>query len=213
MCIDPYLTNSTERKLGTIFVREFPPPLKPDDIAGANAVLVTHHHGDHLDLSTLIPLSQSSPDTVFIVSPYSQSILEKNGLIHNVIGGRQKEPISIGSIQILPFAASHPDYQMDDNGDAVYLGYGVILNGVRLYHSGDTMVTTRLIEEVCDFKPDIIVTPINGADYKRSNQNIIGNMNYREAADFAAAVHADIVIPVHYDLFPINRDNPAYFVD
>jgi L-ascorbate 6-phosphate lactonase len=38
-------------------------------------------------------------------------------------------------------------------------------------------------------------------------------MNYRDAVEFGVAIGADLIIPIHYDLFPNNRENPAYFVD
>jgi L-ascorbate 6-phosphate lactonase len=74
-------------------------------------------------------------------------------------------------------------------------------------------LTDELIDRVRVFSPHIIFLPINGSDYLRESRGIVGNMNYRDAADFAQLVRADIVIPIHYDLFPNNRENPAYFVD
>jgi len=38
-------------------------------------------------------------------------------------------------------------------------------------------------------------------------------MSSREAADFSAMVGIDLNVPIHYDMFPNNRENPAYFVD
>lgn len=62
-------------------------------------------------------------------------------------------------------------------------------------------------------KIDLALLPINGRDYYRGSRNIVGNMNYREAAEFAATSGFETVIPLHYDLFAGNAENPGYFVD
>ena len=60
---------------------------------------------------------------------------------------------------------------------------------------------------------NIMFVPINGHDWKRFCRDIMGNMDYREALDLCDYVGTDLVVPMHYDLFGDNTDNPAYFVD
>lgn len=55
--------------------------------------------------------------------------------------------------------------------------------------------------------------PINGHDWKRFNQDLMGNMTYREALDLCDYAKTDYVVPLHYDLFDNNTENPAFFVD
>ncbi len=215
ICIDPYLTNSIEQENpGTEFVREYPPPIRPEGLAGARAVLVTHYHNDHLDLATLCTLAEVSPQTMFAV-PASHLYLLQNASIETskLMAARDEAPFSVGDFSITPVAAAHTDYQTDEHGNHYYLGYCISINGVRVYHSGDTSVTNSLLERVREFKPHIAMLPINGGDYARTARGIVGNMSDREAADFGVAVGADLLIPVHYDMFPNNRDNPAHFVD
>jgi L-ascorbate metabolism protein UlaG (beta-lactamase superfamily) len=38
-------------------------------------------------------------------------------------------------------------------------------------------------------------------------------MNAREAVDVGCQAGAKLLIPLHYDMFPFNSENPAYFVD
>jgi len=215
ICIDPYLTNSIEQDHpGTEFVREYPPPIRPEGLARVRVVLLTHYHNDHCDLSTLRTLASSSPQTMYAAPASHLSLLQNIPIeAERCIAARDEAPFTVGSFSITPVAAAHTDYQIDEHGNHYYLGYCITLNGVRVYHSGDTSVTQRLVEQVREFKPHIAILPINGGDYERAVRGIVGNMSDREAADFGVAVGADLLIPAHYDMFPSNRDNPAHFVD
>ena len=55
--------------------------------------------------------------------------------------------------------------------------------------------------------------PINGHDWKRYDEDLMGNMTYREAVDLCCYVGTDYIVPMHYDLFENNTENPAFFVD
>ncbi len=55
--------------------------------------------------------------------------------------------------------------------------------------------------------------PINGHDWKRYCADLVGNMSYREALDLCDHVGTELVVPMHYDLFDNNTENPAFFVD
>jgi len=60
----------------------------------------------------------------------------------------------------------------------------------------------------------VLIMPINGRDYyRRYVKDIIGNFDSVEVLTIADNVGADMVIPVHFDLYDVNALNPAYFVD
>ena len=42
---------------------------------------------------------------------------------------------------------------------------------------------------------------------------MVGNLTPREAADLAAAIGVDLVIPMHYDTVPGNTESPGIFID
>lgn len=215
ICIDPYLTFAIEEtKPGTEFIREFEPPLSPEHLGWVNGVLVTHHHDDHLDPFTLGPLLASSLDAVVAVPAPHRSLLHSLELEANrVVLARSEAAFSIKGFHITPVPVAHTEYEVDDQGDHVYLGYLIEVAGIRLFHAGDTVVTAELVERVRAFHPDIVMLPINGRDFERTERGIVGCMTGREAADFAHRVKADLFLPIHYDMFPNNRDNPAGVVD
>jgi L-ascorbate 6-phosphate lactonase len=214
ICIDPYLSNSIEQvNPETEFKRAYPPVLSPDMLEDADAILITHEHDDHLDFATLREVGQSSENPVFVVPAPLVSMVQSETGNNNIAAAKVNESFQIKGFQITPVPAAHTSYQVDLEGNHHYLGYCIEVNGVRLFHSGDTIVTPELIEKVKDFKPHVVFLPINGGDYFRSSREIVGNMSFREAVEFSNTVGADLIIPIHYDLFPNNRDNPAYFVD
>ncbi|MGM0873218.1 MAG: MBL fold metallo-hydrolase [Bacillota bacterium] len=214
ICIDPYLTASIEESdPQSEFKRAFSPIVEPSMLKNIDGILVTHEHEDHLDLATVKELAHVSTDTMFIVPAPSESLLSRSESKINRIAAKADEPFSIKGFKITPIPAAHTNYEVDENGDHVYLGYFIEINGIRLYHSGDTVITPFLIEKVKAFKPHVAFLPINGGDFFRTSRGIIGNMSFREAADFSVAIGVDLVIPIHFDMFPTNRENPAYFVD
>jgi L-ascorbate 6-phosphate lactonase len=214
ICIDPYLSNCIEQvNPETEFKRAYPPVLSPDMLEDADAILITHEHDDHLDFATLREVGQSSKNPVFVVPAPLVSMVQSETGNNNIAAAKVNESFRIKGFQITPVPAAHTSYQVDLEGNHHYLGYCIEVNGVRLFHSGDTIVTPELIEKVKHFKPHVVFLPINGGDYFRSSREIVGNMSFREAVEFSNTVGADLIIPIHYDLFPNNRDNPAYFVD
>jgi L-ascorbate 6-phosphate lactonase len=214
VCIDPYLSNSIEQtNPETEFKRAFPPVLSPVMLENADAILITHEHDDHLDFATLREVGQKGGNPTFVVPAPLVSMVETETGSKNIAAAKHNESFRIKGYQITPVPAAHTSYQVDVHGNHLYLGYLIEVNGVRLFHSGDTIVTPELIEKVKGFKPHVVFLPINGGDYFRSSREIIGNMSYREAVEFSIMVGADLIIPIHYDLFPNNRENPAYFVD
>lgn len=214
ICIDPYLTRSIEEAdPETEFKRAFPPVVEPDMLGNVDAVLVTHAHGDHLDRPTLEGMAKAGNHTKFAVPAPEVPLVEDLVSEDNLIAARDQESFFIKGFKITPVLAAHTEYDLDEHGNHRFLGYFIEGNGIRIYHSGDTVVTPELIEQVRMFQPHLAFLPINGGDSFRTSRGIIGNMSFREAVDFTVKVGADVMIPIHYDLFPNNRENPAYMVD
>lgn len=58
-----------------------------------------------------------------------------------------------------------------------------------------------------------MMVPINGRSFYKLKDDIIGNMTIEEAVILAKECNADMLIPMHYDLYSVNCVNPANFVD
>ena len=207
--VDPYLTDygGSEERLP----RNFPPPIEPADVTNATHVLITHAHVDHFDPETLGLLARSSPQAHFY-GPYTCDFSEVVETPERVTVPKVDEAYAAGDARVTAIPSAHTELEQSEHGYP-YFGYVIEWNGVTVYHTGDTVIYDGLIERLRRWSIDVAFIPINGRDYFRTSQDIIGNTDFREAAELAETLDVRVVIPTHYDLIPGNTQNPAYFVD
>src|SRR5207245_164940 len=115
-------------------------------------------------------------------------VAELVGGAERVVAAVADEPlrlaVRLGSLELLPVPARHEEFDRAPGGDYPYLGYTVRLGGVAVHHTGDTIPYEGHIERVRAHGVDVALVPINGRDFYRTRAGTIGNMDYREAADF-----------------------------
>lgn len=205
--IDPYVSPNPDRS--------FPPPIATAEITNMDVCLITHDHSDHLDEEALPVIGEQNPEARFMAPAVCLDRLQELGIQKNRLTAAlpAEETELVSGLQVIPVAAAHEQLDRDEQGRPKYAGYILQLNGVTLYHAGDTVLFPELVEEMGSRNIDLALLPINGRDYYRGSRNIVGNMNYREAAEFAATSGFGTVVPLHYDLFAGNAENPGYFVD
>jgi L-ascorbate metabolism protein UlaG (beta-lactamase superfamily) len=203
---DPYLNPSPKRIV--------PPPLRPEQVTNADHVLCTHDHGDHIDPTALPGIAAASPRATILAPAIAREKLVGMGIsARQIVVPPIDEPMVVGPLTIVAIPAAHEALDYSPEHGFPYLGYVIILNGVTLYHAGDCTMYDGLIERLKVHRPDVALLPINGHDWKRTHRDIIGNMTYREAADLAVEVGADLAIPMHYGMFSHNTEPPGHFVD
>jgi L-ascorbate 6-phosphate lactonase len=111
------------------------------------------------------------------------------------------------------FQGAHETFDYDDELGYAYLGFHISMGDYHLYHAGDTILFDELVDEVKRYPVDLAFLPINGREYQKLRAGIRGNMNYKEAAQFASEINADIVFPSHWGMHPENTEHPGHFVD
>jgi len=212
--IDLYLSDSVNEKYGAPWSRTAPPPIAPEALPPLDAVLCTHHHEDHMDEATLRAL-RTKAATTFVAPRAHLPLMRDFGLDERRLAGMNHgETLQLPGVEIKAFAAMHDTFEQDEAGNHRFLGYTLRFDGgYTVYHAGDTIGFPELPEWIRPERVDAAFVPINGRDYRRTAANIVGNMNYREAADLAADIDAGVVVPMHYGIFRHNDENPAYFVD
>jgi L-ascorbate metabolism protein UlaG (beta-lactamase superfamily) len=136
-----------------------------------------------------------------------------------VRGAQAERPCEHGPVRIDPFAAvhaPHPDdgygFHRTEAGDHPFLGYVIELAGVRIAHTGDTLVYDGLAERLRSAGLDVLLAPINGISWFRERRGLAGNMNVFEAAELAEQTGAQITVPIHWDLFADNTEDPDHLV-
>lgn len=194
--------------------RNFDPPFAPEKLTGVDFCVCSHNHADHLNMETLLPVSRAEMNTRFVVPAPVVSALTEGGIPESrVIPARAGKGIPLGEHgRLIPIAACHEEYFTDERGDFTCLGFILELNGVRLYHAGDTIFTEKLVSDVTAYgSVHIACLPINGSGAEFHSRNVIGNLNEKDAAYLAYRLNADLTLPLHSDMVKKNEGNPLIF--
>jgi len=189
---------------------------------GIDVVLCTHEHVDHLDADSAPAIAAASPGAVFVVpTPIVDMVTEAGIAPDRVVGLQPGETVELAGLTVRAVPAMH-GVTMEDaygfgeslsGGLVRFLGYVVDAGDVRLYHAGDTIHYEGMETTLRDLEIDVAMLPINGRDPERERRGIVGNLSEREAAWLARTIGADVVVPMHYDLFARNRGYPAHLVE
>jgi L-ascorbate metabolism protein UlaG (beta-lactamase superfamily) len=204
--IDPYLAESP--------ARQTPPLLKPEAVTNANFVLCTHDHSDHIDPVALPGIAAASPGARFVTPRPTTDRVRALGIPegrHTPIGAL--ESIDLAGGRLTAVKAKHEFFDEDPRLGFPYLGYVIELNGVTLYHAGDTLIYDGLLTTLQRWRLDVAFLPINGRDAERYRRNVLGNMTFQEAVDLAGELEVGLAVPAHYEMFPGNMEDPRKFTD
>jgi L-ascorbate metabolism protein UlaG (beta-lactamase superfamily) len=134
----------------------------------ADLVLVTHGHDDHNKLSSI----QRKPGAV-IVAPA--------GAVKDARVAKEKDVFTVGPVTVTVVPAYNKNHA---RGEAV--GYVVSLDGVSVYHAGDTSFIPEM-EALAPLKLDYALLPTDG----------FWNMGGAEARRCADVLKARHVIAIH----------------
>ncbi len=216
--LDPYLSTRLERMTADSprakHVRLCAIPIAPLAITNADYVFCSHDHGDHLDPETVLPIARSSPRASFVVPSAARRTLLDLGIpaerIVTIDGDARTD---LGEIEVVGVQAKHNEFDWSAASGYPYLGFIIRLNGLTVYHAGDTVMYDGLPERLAPHRVDLALLPINGGDPDRVARGFKSNMNFKEAADLGAAMHAGLVIPMHYGMFGVNDERVERFVE
>ncbi|WP_372632148.1 MBL fold metallo-hydrolase [Cohnella sp.] len=213
--VDPFALSDEEVERRYGLKRQYPSPMRPEQIVNADCCLITHEHSDHLDPDTIRAMAAANPKTLFVAPNCCLEEMRQCGVSEERLfrAETDKAVVEDGGFFVKPIPAAHEQLEQDSEGLFKHVGYVVRLNGVTWYHAGDTVIYDGLAERVAAERIDLALLPINGRDAFRTERGIIGNMDYREAAELAHRAGFGMTVPMHYDLFAGNSERPGYFVD
>jgi L-ascorbate metabolism protein UlaG (beta-lactamase superfamily) len=210
--IDPYLSDSLAAKYaGTHFphTRLHTWPVEPAALRGIELVLHSHAHTDHLDPWTVQALLEANRPR-FVAPRARRSVaLARHipaDLLAAVTAGDQ---IIEGRLHITPVPAAHETLTLDDQGDHVFLGYVVDVNGIRIYHSGDCAPYEGQAELIGSLGVDVALLPVNGRDPVRLANGVPGNFTLHEAVALCHEAGVPELICHHFGLFDFNTVAPS----
>ena len=214
LLIDPFLSDHPERVV--------PTPFSGHQATDVNAVLCTHEHLDHFDADAVKDIAAASPQARIVVPRPMVPLVTQLGIeTSRVVGAQPGDSIRFDGVTVEPVPAMH-GLEVEDGytfghaqSDGLYrfLGYIIDAGGTRVYHAGDTVVYPDMADRLRAAHIDVALLPINGRDPEREALGLVGNMDHREAVTLAAAVDADVLIPMHWDMFPSNPGFPGRVIE
>ncbi|WP_456475078.1 MBL fold metallo-hydrolase [Candidatus Pyrohabitans sp.] len=164
------------------------PYVLPAGEEAADVVVMTHEHFDHCAVESAGKVMR--PSTVIVTT---QGCARRcSGDVRVVKAG---DGVEVGEIKVEAVEAYNRAKPFHPRG----LGVGVIVSmqGVRIYHAGDT----DFIAEMSNIKTEVALLPIGG-HY---------TMDEREAAEAALALKPSVAIPMHYNYIPQTSADPELF--
>ena len=162
------------------------------DEVEATMIFVTHGHGDHVGDAVAIAERTGAP--IFSTVEVAGSLPKHVRTCSGNMGGRQELPF--GAVKIV--SAIHGS----GVPGALACGFVFEIGGVKIYHAGDTALTMDMAL-LAEEHIDAALLPIG--DYYT-----MGPGDALRAAKLIAPKH---VIPMHYDTFPVIRQDPVAFCD
>jgi L-ascorbate metabolism protein UlaG (beta-lactamase superfamily) len=166
-------------------------PYEVKECEPADIILITHEHYDHCSPQDVKKIQKDS--TVIVTEGHSAKNL--SGDVRVVRPG-DKLTVSGIPVEAVPAYNTNKAFHPKDNG---WLGFIVTVDGVRIYHAGDT----DLIPEMATFQTDIALLPVSGTYV----------MTAEEAVEAANMIKPKLVIPMHYGAIVGSASDAQRFSD
>ena len=200
VAVDPYLSDSLDHAYSWKRLPLSPIPMAPAELQ-ADLVLATHAHEDHLDPETIPDLMRAT-DAVAVGPAMCAEAMRSWGLPEErIIEINRGESRTIAGLGVTAVLAHHVSPAGAQTPDAV--GFVLDLDGIVVYHTGDSLYHPDLRQQVRAFLPHLLLVCINGQ---------YGNMNPEEAAQLTCEIEPAAAIPMHWGLVAENTADPLAFV-
>ena len=179
-----WLGHSAFRITGDKVIYIDPYGIKPS--APADIILITHEHFDHCSIEDIRKILK--PNTVIVTTPESQDKLRTVNAQFLLVAPGKAYSIDGVKVEAVPaynvnkFRAPDVLYHPEKDNK---VGFIVTMNGVRIYHAGDTDLMPGVEMTVKNI--DVAMIPISGTYV----------MTAEEAAEAINKIKPKIAIPMH----------------
>jgi len=174
-------------------------PIKVKDIAGANLILVTHDHFDHV--GDTITIAKATGATVVAMVETAAKLqaggLAKENVLYGGFGRNIGGAIEVDGITVIMTEAFH------SSGTGTPAGYIIQFpGGATIYHAGDTGIFANMQLYGCLYPLHIALLPIGS----------VFTMDAKQAAGSLQLLKPAVAIPMHFATFPILAPSADAFV-
>ncbi|WP_066503336.1 metal-dependent hydrolase [Abyssisolibacter fermentans] len=174
-------------------------PVTVNDLNNITHIFVTHGHGDHL--GNTVEIAKKNNSLVICNFELGFYLGNKDINVHTMhIGGKYN--FDFGFVKMV--TALHGSGIINQDGTVTNggnpCGFLIEIDNKKIYHAGDTALTMdmKLLEKE---DIDVAILPIGG-NY---------TMDIEDAARAVEFIKPKLVIPMHYNTFPVIKANPNDF--
>lgn len=227
--LDPWLSDLAGS------ARAYPIPLDPHRITHCDLLFTSHDHGDHIDRDADPIIMRQSPQATWVAPLAAHALVRQlGGSPERTTLLRGDESVTLRGVRVTAIPSTHYGFFSEERfisaEEAYYatiparlpaerrdgerfLGFVLECDGFVIYHAGDNVGYHGFLERLARWpRFDLMLLPINGRDWFREQQGVVGNFTFREAAQVAHAANANLLIPYHYDGFVANNEYPDSLV-
>jgi L-ascorbate metabolism protein UlaG (beta-lactamase superfamily) len=178
-----------------------------DEVADVDAVLISHLHHDHAELTSIRML----PDLPLLTGPRNAAFLRRRKL-QGVDLDDAWYDVGDSGVQVRLVRADHHARKMPHRPNDAY-GHLVRTATRRIWLAGDTSLYPELagLSDLAGGPIDLAVVPVGGWGARLSG----GHMDPAQAAEACALVGAGAAVPYHWGTFyvPSQHNTPRGWMD
>ena len=157
----------------------------------ADIIFISHEHFDHCSEGDIKKIQKK--DTVIVTDAVTAKKLKGN---ITVVKPGDKITVAGIAVEVVPSYNIDKNFHPKSSG---MLAFIVTVEGVRIYHAGDT----DFIPEMNTIKTDIALLPVSGTYV----------MTATEAVQAALAIKPQVAIPMHYNAIVGSEKDAKLFVE
>ena len=186
--------------------RLIPPALNINDIPSVDYVTISHNHYDHLDINSLIQISEQYPSAIFLVPAGDLKLLKRKG-INNVLEFDWWESVEYENVTFTFTPVQHWSKRgLFDRNKSLWGGWFMNFEDYSLYHAGDTGYSKDFVDTKNRLgSPKYAFIPIGAYDPEWFMSS--SHVNPEDAVKIMLDLESDYAFGMHWGTFVLTDED------
>ena len=186
--------------------RLIPPALNINDISSIDYVTISHNHYDHLDINSLIQISEQYPSAIFLVPAGDLKLLKRKG-INNVLEFDWWESVEYENLTFTFTPVQHWSKRgLFDRNKSLWGGWFMNFEDYPLYHAGDTGYSQDFVDTKERLgSPKYAFIPIGAYDPEWFMSS--SHVNPEDAVKIMLDLESDYAFGMHWGTFVLTDED------